>query len=68
MHGSVDALRAVAGQPTWAEGKDIPDGSSSGPPLSAIAGPVFITTLYSVVQLDKSLVEIMPVIEDAYNF
>jgi hypothetical protein len=62
------ALRTVAGQPTWAEGKDIPDGSFPGPPLSAIAGPVFIATLYPVVQLDKSLVEIMPVIEDAYNF
>jgi hypothetical protein len=33
-----------------------------------IAGPVFITTAYPTVILDKTIVEVMPITEHAYNF
>jgi hypothetical protein len=33
-----------------------------------IARPVFITTVYPTVILDKTIVEVMPITEHAYNF
>ena len=62
------AVQLLIGRLAWAESPDTADRSSSGPPLSVIAGPAFITTIYPIVKLDKTLVEVMPITENAYNF
>jgi hypothetical protein len=62
------AVHSVTGRLAWGDSRDAADRLSSSPPLSVIARPVFIPTVYPTVILDKTIVEVMPITEHAYNF
>jgi hypothetical protein len=65
---ALGAVHSVTGRLAWGDSRDAADRLSSSPPLSVIARPVFITTVYPTVILDKTIVEVMPITEHAYNF
>jgi hypothetical protein len=62
------AVQSLNGVRVWADNNDNTDHQSLIPPSSAVAGPIFIATIYPVLNLDKALLEIMPAMEDAYDF
>jgi hypothetical protein len=64
---ALGAVHSVTGRLAWGDSRDAADRLSSSPPLSVIARPVFITTVYPTVILDKTIVEVMPITEHAYN-
>jgi hypothetical protein len=61
-------VQLLFGPLAWSRSQDTADRLPSTPPPVAIAGPMFITTIYPIVKLDHTLVEAMPIIDGDYNF